>query len=377
MRGETDRQAAIMLAITPDHLVPQDHPVRKIKPIVDGALAELSPLFESIYKRIGRPSIPPEHLLKAQLLMALFSVPSARRFCDQLQYNMLFKWFLDLNVDDVPFHASTFSKNQERFLSAGVTKRFLAGIVAEAQRRELLSEEHFTVDGTLLDAWASMKSLKPIAADEEEERGQGGEPPANATGSRDEMASYHGEKRSNATHRSTTDTDARLMRKGNGKPAQLCLAGHVLMENRMGLVVEVEITQSVGTTEWEAALTMVDRLPRRKGRRITMGADRGYDNKAFVAGCRTRRVTPHVARYPNTKRRHSAIDGRTTRHHGYALSQRVRKRVEEIFGWWKTVAGGRKLRLKGTRLNQMYAEIVVAAYDLVRMSRLEAKASRP
>jgi len=210
MRGETTQQVR-MLAITPDALVPQDHPIRKIKPIVDRALAELSPLFEQIYSRIGRPSIPPEHLLKAQLLMALFSVPSARRFCDQLQYNMLFKWFLDLNVDDQPFHASTFSKNQERLLTQDVARRFLLALVEEARQQRLLSDEHFTVDGTLLDAWASMKSVRPTGEDQEP-------PPAG----RNPDVDYRGQRRTNATHRSTTDPDARLARKGDGQATRLC-----------------------------------------------------------------------------------------------------------------------------------------------------------
>lgn len=363
MRGDINRQAAIMLAITPDHLVPQDHPIRKIKPIVDGALGKLSPMFEGIYARTGRPSIPPEHLLKAQLLMALFSVPSARRFCDQLQYNMLFKWFLDLNVDDRPFDASTFSKNQERFLSAEVTRRFLDEIVDEAKLRQLTSDEHFTVDGTLLDAWASVKSLRRVEDEDDE-------PPSRASG-KDPDVDYRGERRSNATHRSSTDGEARLARKGRNQPVRLCHAGHVLMENRNGLIVDIAVTQAAGVTEWETALEMVDRLPPNKRRR-TLGADRNYDNRSFVRGCRQRNVTPHVTQYPTTRVRHSAIDGRTTRHAGYGLSQRIRKRVEEIFGWWKTVAGGDKLRFIGVARNQMYGEIMASAYNLVRMGNLQA-----
>lgn len=359
MRGDTTRQVRL-LALTPDALVPEDHPIRRVKPIVDGALQELSPLFERIYARIGRPSIPPEHLLKGQLLMALFSIPSARRFCDQLQYNMLFKWFLDLNVDDPPFHASTFSKNQERLLSQDVARRFLLQIVEEARRRRLLSEEHFTVDGTLLDAWASMKSVRP--------NGKDGEPPQ--TG-RNPDVDYRGQRRTNETHRSTTDRDARLARKGNGQPARLCFSGHVLMEHRSGLAVDVQITRSAGSPEWEVALGMLDQLPR-SGHK-TVAGDRAYDTKGFVAGCRARRVTPHVAQYPTTVRRKSAIDGRTTGHLGYRQSQRWRKRVEEIFGWVKTVGGGRKLRFIGIARNQMWAELTVAAYNLVRMARLERR----
>lgn len=366
MRGDTTLQARL-IAITPDQLVPEDHPIRQIKPIVDRALQELSPLFERIYARIGRPSIPPEHLLKAQLLMALFSIPSARRFCDQLRYNMLFKWFLDLNVDDPPFHASTFSKNQERLLSQDVARRFLLQIVQEARRRDLLSEEHFAVDGTLLDAWASLKSLRPTGDGE-------GRPPAGKNPDVD----YRGQRRTNETHRSTTDPDARLARKGNGQPARLCFAGHVLMEHRSGLAVDVQVTRAQGAPEWEVALGMLDRLPG-SGRK-TVAGDRAYDTKGFVAGCRARRVTPHVAQYPRTESlpagrqgRRSAIDGRTTRHPGYRVSQRFRKRVEEIFGWVKTVGGGRKLRFIGLARNQMWAELTVAAYNLVRMAHLERR----
>jgi len=358
MRGETTRQVR-MLAITPDALVPQGHPIRQIKPVVDRALEELSPLFEQIYARVGRPSIPPEHLLKAQLLMALFSIPSARRFCDQLQYNMLFKWFLDLNVDDPPFHASTFSKNQERLLSQDVARRFLLQLLEEAQRQGLLSSDHFTVDGTLLDAWASMKSVRPSG---------GGEPPQ---AGRNPDVDYRGQRRTNETHRSTTDPDARLARKGDGQPARLCFAGHVLMEHRSGLAVDVQITRAQGAPEWEVALKMLGRLSGR-GRK-TVAGDRAYDTRAFVAGCRARGITPHVAQYPTTQRRKSAIDGRTTRHRGYRQSQRVRKRVEEIFGWWKTVGGGRKLRFIGLRRNQCWAELTVAAYNLVRIAHLTSR----
>jgi transposase len=362
MRGDTTLQTRL-IATTPEQLVPEDHPIRRIKPIVDGALQELSPLFERIYARIGRPSIPPEHLLKAQLLMALFSIPSARRFCDQLQYNMLFKWFLDLNVDDPAFHASTFSKNQERLLSQDVARRFLLQIVAEARRRRLLSDEHFTVDGTLLDAWASMKSLRPNGKDDDG--------PPRRGGGRNPDVDYRGQRRTNETHRSTTDPDARLARKGDGQSARLCFSGHVLMENRSGLAVDVRVTRSVGAPEWAVALEMLDRLP--EGGRRTVAGDRAYDTKGFVAGCRERRVTPHVAQYPMTPHRRSAIDGRTTRHSSYRQSQRTRKRVEEIFGWMKTVGAGRKLRFIGVARNQMWAELTVAAYNLVRLARLERR----
>lgn len=359
MRGDTTRQV-VWTATTPDQLVPADHPIRKIKPIVDRALAELSPVFEEIYSRIGRPSIPPEHLLKAQLLMALFSVPSARRFCDQLQYNMLFKWFLDLNIDDQPFHASSFSKNQERLLSNDVARLFLAEIVEAARRQDLISGDHFSVDGTLLEAWASLKSLRQRDSDKNEPPGPGRNP----------SVDYHGERRRNETHVSATDPEARLARKSYNEAARLCFAGHALMEHRSGLVVDVEVTPAVGVPEWRAALGMLDRLP--GAGRKTVAADRAYDNKGFVASCRQRRITPHVAQFPKTQRRKSAIDGRTTRHLGYRVSQRWRKRIEEFFGWLKTVGGGRKLRYIGARRNRMWAEIGASAYNLVRMVRLMA-----
>lgn len=361
MRGEAPRQANIMLAITPDQLVPGDHPIRRIKPMVDAALAGLSSLFEQAYARTGRPSIPPEHLLKGQLLMALFSVPSARRFCDQLQYNMLFKWFLDLNIDDRPFDASTFSKNQERLLTHDVARQFLLQVIAQARQRHLLSEDHFTVDGTLLDAWASLKSVRPK---------DDSQPPA-ARGKNPDV-NYKGQRRTNDTHASTTDPEAKLARKSYGETTKLRYAGHVVMENRNGLVVDISLTQAVGTTEWAAALAMLAELP--EGAK-TVGADKGYDNKAFIAGCRALGITPHVAQWPTTQHRWSAIDGRTTRHDGYSLSQRVRKRVEEIFGWWKTVAGGRKLKFIGVARNRLYAEMVVSAYNVLRMASIERQAS--
>jgi transposase len=359
MRGDTTRQV-MMTATTPEQLVPMDHPIRKIKPIVDGALARLSPVFEDIYSRIGRPSIPPEHLLKAQLLVALFSVPSARRFCDQLQYNMLFKWFLDLNIDDQPFHASTFSKNQERLLSSEVARLFLLEIVEEARRQDLISSDHFSVDGTLLEAWASLKSLRRRDGDDADPPWPGRNP----------SVDYRGERRTNATHASATDPEARLARKGPGKETRLCFTGHALMEHRNGLVVDVDVTPAAGVPEWQAALALLERLP--SGGRRTVAGDRAYDNRAFVRGCRGRRITPHVAQFPKTRTRRSAIDGRTTRHLGYRESQRWRKRIEEFFGWLKTVGGGRKLRYVGTARNGMWAEMGAAAYNLVRMAHLTA-----
>ena len=355
MRGDVNRQVTMLTAITPDHKVPKDHPIRAIKPIVDRALQELSPTFNAMYAKVGRPSIPPEHLLKGCLLIALYSIRSERQFCERLEYDLLFKWFLDLNIEDPAFDASTFSKNKERLLEHDVARRFFVAVREEARRRRLLSAEHFTVDGTLLEAWASMKSVRSR---------EGGEPPVD--GSKNPTVDYRGQRRSNETHVSRTDAEARLARKGGGKEARLCFAGHVLTENRNGLVVEVAMTETTGTAEREAALEMLGRQKRR--RRRTVGADKGYDTRDFVAGCRALGVTPQVAQHTNKRR--SAVDGRMTRHEGYAVSQRKRKRVEEIFGWIKTVGGGRKLRYIGVTRNRLWAELTAAAYNLVRMARM-------
>lgn len=360
MRGEAPRQANIMLAITPDQLVPADHPIREIKRIVDGALVELSPLFEAIYARNGRPSTPPEHLIKAQLLIALFSVRGMRAFCEQLRYNMLFKWFLDLNVDDEPFDASTYSKNQERLMSAEIAQALMQRVGAEAHRRQLLSAEHFTVDGTYLDAWASLKSVHP-------KDGSGAPRPPGKNPS----VNYRGQRRKNETHRSTTDPDARLAKRGDRDGTRLCLAGHVLMENRNGLVVDATIARTAGAPEWEMALRMLERLP--PGRK-TVGGDSAYDNRGFVRGTRAIGVTPHVTQVTPTPWRGSAIDKRTTRHACYLQSLKKRKRVEEIFGWLKTVGGGRKLRYIGLDRNQLWLTLAVTAYNLVRMARIQKQA---
>lgn len=364
MRGDRSEQAIMLTTLTPQDFVPADHPIRAIKPIVERALAELSPVFNKMYAKVGRPSIPPERLLKGSLLIALYSIRSERQFCERLQYDLLFKWFLDMNIIDPAFDASTFSKNKERLLEHDVARRFFAAVREEARGRQLLSDEHFTVDGTLLEAWASLKSLRP--------RDEG--IPNLKPGGKNPDVDYRGERRSNETHASTTDSEARLARKGAGKETRLCFAGHVLMENRNGLVVDVAITQATGTAEREAALKMMERQSWR--RQVTVGADKAYDTREFIAQCRALKVTPHVAQYPQTQRRGSAIDGRVTRHPGYRLSQRVRKRVEEVFGWVKTVGGGRKLRYLGTARNQLWAELTAAAYNLMRMVRIALKAER-
>ncbi len=350
MRGNREIQATMLSLVTADQLVPEEHPIRQIKPIVDNALRELSPTFNLMYAETGRPSIPPEHLLKACLLIALYSVRSERQFCERLQYDLLFKWFLDLNIIAPAFDASTFSKNKERLLEHEVAREFLVVVLEEARRRRLLSEDHFTVDGTLLEAWASLKSFHP----------KDGTP---ATGEKNPSVDFHGEQRSNDTHQSTTDPEARLARKGRGKEAKLCFTGHVLMENRNGLVVDVALTQATGTAERDTALDMLDGVP--GAHRVTVGADKGYDTKDFVTRCRSMKITPHVAR-----RQTSKVDGRTTRHAGYLVSQRIRKRVEEIFGWVKTVGGGRKLRYRGIERNRLWWELTAVAYNLLRMAKL-------
>ena len=317
MRGDAERQTNMLLAVTPDSFIPDDHPIRRIKPIVDAALRRLSPLFDTMYSTEGRPSIPPEHLLKASLLIALYSIRSERQFCERLRYDLLFKWFLDLNISDEPFNATTFSKNRERLLAASVARACFAEVVAEARRRRLLSADHFTVDGTLLEAWASLKSYRP--RDDQN-------PPSG--GGRNPEVDFRGQQRRSDTHASSTDPEARLYRKGRGQKAALSYMGHLLTENRHGLVVDVELTAAHGRAEREAAVAMVERSTTG---RATLGADRGYDTRDFVAQLRSRGVTPHVA-VNDHRWGHGAIDGRTTRHAGYAVSQRRRKRVRSSAG---------------------------------------------
>ncbi|MGA9114672.1 MAG: IS5 family transposase [Candidatus Dormiibacterota bacterium] len=369
MRGSTAGQEAFLMSLTPDQLVPQDHPIRRIRAIVEKALAALSADFDAMYARNGRPSIPPERLLKGSLLIALYSIRSERQFCERLRYDMLFKWFLDMGMDEEPFDPTSFTKNRDRLLKHEVAARFFAAVRGEAERRRLISDEHFTVDGTLLEAWASIKSFTP----REEGEVKGGPP---APSGRNPEVNFRGERRSNETHVSTTDPEARLARKGKVTTAKLSYTGHVLMENRNGLVVEVELTQATGYAEREAGLELLRRHRRHRGEsgRWTLGADKGYDTTEFVTGCRGLEVTPHVA--CNTGGgRGSRIDQRTTRHEGYLVSQRKRKRVEEIFGWVKTVGGGRKLRYIGVTKNAMWAMLTATAYNLVRMAKLELAAA--
>jgi transposase len=360
MRGDDPQQAAIFSYISPEERVPAEHPLRAIRSMVDTALKELAPHFDQLYSHTGRPSIAPEKLLRALLLQVLYTVRSERLLMEQLNYNLLFRWFVGLNMDDPIWDPSTFSKNRERLLEGDVARAFFDQVLGQARERGLLSDEHFTVDGTLLEAWAGQKSFKRKEA----------EPPSPPDDPGNPSIDFHGERRTNATHASTTDPEARLYKKAKGQEAKLAYLGHVLMENRHGLVVDTRVTQATGTAEREAALAMAEAIPGQQ--RVTVGADKNYDTHDCVRELRELRVTPHVAQ--NTSGRSSAIDGRTTRHPGYAISQRKRKCVEEIFGWLKTVGLLRKVRHRGAaRVGWMFT-FAAAVYNLVRMRTLAAVA---
>jgi transposase len=349
MRGKTAEQSSMLCLVSPESRVPHDHPLRGIKKLADAALRQLSPVFDAMYAEAGRASVPPERLLKSLLLIALHSVRSERQFCEQLEYNLLFRWFVDMDMLEPAFDASTFSKNRERLMEHEVAALFFATIRGQASA--LMSADHFSVDGTLLEAWASMKSFRPKGDDDQDNNGWG---------------DFRGQKRSNETHQSKTDPEAKLMRKGNGREAKLCFAAHALMENRNGLLVDVAVSEANGTCERETALSM---LEEHAPAGATVGADRGYDTRDFVGRCRDADVTPHVAQFEN-QRRSSAIDRRTTRHRGYAISQQIRKRIEQIFGWIKTVGGLRRTRFKGRARTQLAAYMVGAAYNLLRIAKL-------
>jgi transposase len=358
MRGTDTKQSSMLMLMSPESRVPVDHPIRRIKRLADEALDRLTATFDAMYAPIGRPSIPPERLLKATLLMALFTVRSERQFCEQLDYNLMFRWFLDMDMTEPSFDPTVFTKNRERLLAHDVCGEFFRAVVEQAKRARLMSAEHFTVDGTLIESWASLKSFKKKGSDNKR-------PPDDPS---NPSVDFHGEKRTNETHESTTDPDAKLMRKGLGKEAKLSFSGHALMENRNGLLVDFQIDLADGRAERRSALSMIDEsLPGE--RRITVAADKGYDTRDFVADCRARNVTPHVAQHL-TRRGGSALDGRTTRWIGYAISQRVRKRVEEVFGWMKTVGNFRKTRYVGLGANQLAAYMIAAAYNLLRIAKL-------
>jgi transposase len=355
----------MLFGVTTEEFIPENHPIRRVRKIIDEVLVALSPRLTAMYAPDGRHSVPPEYLIKATLLMALYSIRSERQFCERLQYDLLFKWFLGLNITDDAFDHSTFSKNRKRLLEHDLAEGLLGEVIREARKRRLISEDHFSVDGTLLQAWASQKSVRPRPS------GEGQDPPATGLGGKDPEVDFHGERRTNETHVSTTDPEAMLAKKARGQEARLAYAGHILMENRNGLILDLLVTPASGTAEREAALAMLDRrrLPRK---RATLAGDKGYDTRAFVEELRRREVTPHVTQ--NTSNRKSAIDGRTTRHPGYVRSQRVRKRIEECFGWLKTTGGGRKLRYVGRAKNQLWATFTAVAYNLVRMANLSADA---
>ncbi len=358
MRGIDCPTAAMFSYLSPETLVPPNHPLRAIRPLVNAALERLSGRFEQMYAPRGRNSIAPEKLLRALLLQALFSVRSERQLMEQITDNMMFRWFVGLSMDAPVWDVTVFTKNRDRLLAGDIARGFLAAILTDPQVKPLLSDEHFSVDGTLIEAWASMKSFRP--------KNGSGEPPAPG---RNGEVDFRGEPRGNETHASTTDPDARLYKKAAGQAAKLCHMGHVLMENRNGLVVDTSLTKATGTAERDAAIAMVEDLP--DSGRITLGSDKGYDTQDFVAEMRRLGVTPHVTQ---NKKRRSAIDGRTTRHAGYAASLRIRKRIEEVFGWMKTVGVLRKTRHRGTeRVGWMFT-FVAAAYNLVRLPKLLAGA---
>ncbi|MEL7088365.1 MAG: IS5 family transposase [Planctomycetota bacterium] len=366
MRGSDNQSGALFSYVDLEERVPATHPLRVIKTIVDDALASLDGEFAALYGTTGRSSIAPERLLRASLLQAFYSVRSERQLMEQIDYNLLFRWFVGLGIDDAVWDHSTFSKNRDRLLEADVAAMLLEAVLRHKKVRRFLSNEHFSVDGTLVEAWASMKSVRAKdGSDEPPGPGRNGE------------ADFHGKSRKNDTHASTTDPAAKLFKKGNGKEAKLCFIGHALMENRSGLIVQAHLTQASGTAEREAAVDMINRHSPGSTRRLTLGADKGYDAKPFATELRRMEVTPHIARHDAVtrtgKRRRSSIDGRTTRHPGYAASQRVRKRIEEAFGWAKMIAGLGKTKFRGVKRVGFQFTFVMAAYNLIRLPRLLAE----
>jgi transposase len=368
MRGTDRRTGELFSYVDLEQRVRADHPLRAIREVVSTALAALSGDFAGLYSGIGRPSIAPERLLRAMLLQAFYSIRSERQLMERLEYDLLFRWFVGLGVDEPVWDHSSFSKNRDRLLDGDIAAKFLAAVLAQPRVKRLLSSEHFSVDGTLIEAWASMKSFKP--------KGPGGDDDGGGAdrrdGSRNAPADFKGEKRANATHASTTDPDAMLYRKGPGMEARLCFIGHGLMENRSGLILGTRLTRVSGHAERLAALDLIAPHGDRP-RAVTLGADKGYDAKDFVMELRELNVRPHVAQ--NSSGRRSAVDRRTTRHRGYALSQRVRKRIEEAFGWIKTVAGLKKTRFRGLARVDLAFTFATAAYNLVRLPKLLAGAS--
>ena len=365
MRGEDLQSEGFFSYLRLEQRVPVDHPLRAIRELVDAALKELSRDFNKLYARDGRPSIPPERLLRALLVQAFYTVRSERQLMEQLDYNLLFRWFVGLSIDDPVWDATVFCKNRDRLLDGDIAARFFVAVLNLPHVRKLLSSEHFSVDGTLIEAWASMKSFVPK---------DDSDPPSgkhdDGCQGRNAERNFHREKRRNDTHSSTTDPDARLFRKGAGKEAKLCHMGHLMTENRNGLIVDARLTEANGTAERTTALDMIEDNARPGS---TVGADKNYDTADFVAGCRERSCTPHVSQ--NDTNRRSAIDGRTVRHPGYRISTIKRKRIEEPFGWIKTVGGLRKTRHRGRGLVEWFFVLTAAAYNLIRIPKLLAAAA--
>lgn len=363
MRGCDSRSGSLFSYVDLEARVRRDHPLRVIREIANAALMSLSEDFAALYPpRLGRPSIPPERLLRAMLLQAFYGLRSERQLMERLEYDLLFRWFVGLGVDEAAWDHSSFSKNRDRLLGGEIAGKFLRAVLAQPRVKRLVSSDHFSVDGTLIEAWASIKSFRRKDGSDDDPQGPG----------RNAERNFHKEKRSNETHASTTDPDARLYKKGDGQPARLCYIGHALMENRHGLVVDGLVTRAGGKAEREAALAMLDRRPRR--RRITLGADKAYDVRQFVEDLRERSVTPHIAVDGHLSRtgkpRATAVDGRTTRHPGYAVSQCFRKRIEEIFGWTKGSAGLAKVKLRGQAKVDAVFTLALAAYNLIRLPKL-------
>jgi transposase len=355
MRGDDERQEPMWSYVSAEDRIPADHPLRAIRKLTDPVLRELSPLFESLYSRVGRPSIAPERLLRALLLQLLYTIRSERLLMEQLDYNILFRWFVGLSMDDTVWAPTVFTKNRDRLLEGDVAEAFFEKVLELARERKLLSDEHFTVDGTLIEAWAGHKSFKK----KDEKKPKKPSDPGNPS------VDFRGEKRTNDTHASTTDPESRLYRKSNGEASRLCFVGHVLMENRSGLAVNSRVTEATGRAEHEAGVEMAADIP--GSGRVTIGGDKNYDCRSFVEGTRKLGATPHVAK----KISHGAIDGRTVRHEGYLISQRKRKRVEEIFGWLKTIGLMRKTRHRGKRRVGWMFTFTLAAFNLVRIKNID------
>jgi transposase len=363
MRGSDENSGSLFSYVDLEARVRIGHPLRVIRKIANAALSDLSKAFTALYTDFGRPSIAPEKLLRAMLLQAFYGIRSERQLMERLEFDLLFRWFVGIGVDDGVWDHSTFSKNRDRLLEGEIAAKFLLAMLAQPQVKRLLSSDHFSVDGTLIEAWASLKSFRrKDGSDDGQGPGRNGE------------RNFHKEKRSNETHQSTTDPEARLYKKGDGQPAKLCYIGHALMENRHGLAVGGGISQATGTAEREAALALID--GRRRGRRITLGADKAYDVEQFVHDLRDRSVTPHIAIDGHLSKtgtpRKTAVDGRTTRHIGYDISQRCRKRIEEVFGWIKSSAGLSKVKLRGRDRVDAAFTLALAAYNLIRLPKLLA-----